>query len=625
MGGRRRERGGRVGRVAVRSSPGTSAPARTFTVAPPSRAIVTDAPDVRPFAEIARGPVATVYKAFDKASGSVVLLKRLHAAEPERRARFAEEARLAAEVAHPNVVRVLHAGDDQLVAEWVEGEDLAGVVDRCGALPPELAALVAREAARGLEAVHAAGVLHRDVSARNVMVGADGAVKLTDFGLASLADARDEEVRGTLGTLAPELVRGDVPDARSDLFSLGAVLVHALTGRAPFAGDGASDTLDAVLHDDPAAALAPDPRVPDALTEIAAALLAKSPGARPDSAAEAATRLSAVVDVLGAPDGDALAAFLADPAAYEPPPLPAVAPVPPTTEPVGPVPVEPVLQPPEAERPAATRAPSRPTRRPLWPVALALGGVAAFAVAMALVNGPTGGPDAVAEEPTPVPVEIESGPPSPLSTDDDPGERPPDDPIADVGPLGDPPDPDPVRSQEPPSRPAPSTPDDDPPPTPRSTPPATSTDEPATPAPVQTGTLAVSVQPWARVRLGDRDLGATPVAAVSLPAGEHVLTLVNPEFPPQTVRVRVAPGERTATTVSLWERVGRIDVEVVPWAEVSVDGEVWDTVPPQDRPLILAPGDHVLRFTHSTLGTREVPIRVAAGERRTVRVRMNED
>ncbi|PAP78729.1 hypothetical protein BSZ37_09790 [Rubrivirga marina] len=582
--------------------------------------MVTDAPDVRPFAEIARGPVATVYKAFDKASGSMVLLKRLHAADPERRARFAEEARLAAEVDHPNVVRVLHAGDDQLVAEWVEGEDLAGVVARCGALPPELAALVAREAALGLDAVHAAGVLHRDVSARNVMVGTEGAVKLTDFGLASLADARDDEVRGTLGTLAPEIVRGETADARSDLFSLGAVLVHALSGRAPFAGDGASDTLDAVLHDDPTAALAADPRVPDALTGVAAALLAKDPAARPPSAADAADRLSAALDALGTPDGEALAAFLADPSAYEPPARPAPAP-PPAHSPDEPTEAAPV---------GMSRRPARSSRRrPRWPAALAVSGVVAFVAAVVLLNRPGSEPAAVAEEPTPVPVEIESGPPSPLSADGElvtPDDEfsTADEPLDDASVPDAPPAADPARTPSP--RPSPTLPDDDPPARSQPTPPVASTDEPDVPAPAQMGTLTVSAQPWARVRLGDRDLGTTPVSAVSLPAGEHALTLVNPEFPPQTVRVRIAPGERTAASVSLWERVGRIDVEVFPWADVTVDGELWDTVPPQDRPLILAPGSHTLTFTNPAFPAPIVrTIRVAAGERRTIRVRMDED
>ncbi|HEX9952162.1 MAG TPA: serine/threonine-protein kinase, partial [Rubricoccaceae bacterium] len=266
-------------------------------------------PDVRPFAELSRGPVASVFKAYDATAGEVVLLKALRpAADPERRARFADEARLAATVDHPNVVRVRRVASDgaALVADWVEGGDLGALLAAEGALPPALAAFVAAEAARGLAAVHAAGILHRDVKPANVLVGADGSVRLTDFGLASLADGAGHgtpggspEVRGTLATLAPEIVRGDAAGPASDVFSLGAVLAHALTGHAPFAAPTASGTLDAVLHVDAAARLAADPRIPAAMATVAAGALDRAPEARP-SARALSDRLAALAGEVGA-------------------------------------------------------------------------------------------------------------------------------------------------------------------------------------------------------------------------------------------------------------------------------------------------------------------------------------
>ncbi|WP_412070340.1 serine/threonine-protein kinase [Rubrivirga sp. IMCC43871] len=568
---------------------------------PPTPPIAPHTPDVRPFAELARGPAATVYKALDVESGSVVLLKRLRGVDPERRRRFAEEARLAAEVDHPNVVRVLRASDDALVAEWVEGADLGAVV-RDRPLPPPLAALVAREAARGLAAIHAAGILHRDISPGNLLLGADGAVKLTDFGLASLDGDSDGEVRGTLSTLAPEVVRGEAPSVRADLFSLGAVLAHAVTGRALFLAADSSATLDAVLHHDPSAALAADPRLPAPLVEVALDLLDKDPTARPDGAADVADRLTAVVAMLGNPSPDDLAAYLADPDAYRPPPTPA--PLPAATP----------------DRPAA---PDRPARRPSaaprrrWAAVAAVAAiVSTIAVGIGLSAGPE--PDATvarSAEPLPTaPVEIVAQPDAPdpaaepLGAPDESTER------AALPPRGaPPPQPLPPTAPNPDAdRPRPQDPDPDRPPRPPS---------PSAAVPPAAGTLAVRVEPWARVRAGDRDLGMTPVEDVSLPAGTYLVTLTNPQFPVRTVRVDVVAGERAETSVSLWDLVAQVTVEVSPWAEVAVDGEAWDTTP-QERPLILTPGDHVLRFTHPTLGTREVPLRVAAGERRTVRVRM---
>jgi hypothetical protein len=91
-----------------------------------------------------------------------------------------------------------------------------------------------------------------------------------------------------------------------------------------------------------------------------------------------------------------------------------------------------------------------------------------------------------------------------------------------------------------------------------------------------------------------------------------------------TTVVLVEPGETARASVSLWSLVARVTLDVTPWAEVWVDGRRWDTVPPQSRPLALAPGAHTLRFEHPTLGRREATLRVAAGEQRTVQVRMTD-
>nr|WP_255380504.1 serine/threonine-protein kinase [Rubrivirga sp. SAORIC476] len=539
---------------------------------------------------MARGPVATVFKAVDGRTGEVVLLKTLSGHDPERSRRFADEARLAAQVDHPNVVRVLDAWEGSMVAEWVEGSDLASILAEAGALPPVLAAFVAREAARGLAAVHAAGILHRDVSAANLLLGADGVVKLADFGLASLSDATDAEVRGTLGTLAPEVVRGEAATARSDLFSLGAVLAHALSGRPAFGGGAPSATLDAVLHDDPAAALAADPRIPPALVEVVATLLAKDPADRPEDAEAVARRFTAVLGPYGPIDADDLAAFLDDPAAYRPP--------------------EPTAVPPSA--------PTTPQRRVRWRAAgLALGLALVVVTAIVALRGPTSDPAPAqpADEPRSAPAVAIADRRAPTASVEAPPEAatpdiflaPPQrlDPAFEARPplLREP-------SASPPESPAVSSPG----PTPAPVPP------PSAPAP---GRLALAVEPWARVQIDGRDVGTTPLQSVALPAGEHVLTLTNPDFPPHTVRVQVEPGREARQVISLWDTVGRIQIEVSPWARVSVDGELWDTIPPQARPLILIPGDHRLGFEHPTFGAREVRLRVAAGEQRTVRVRMD--
>lgn len=572
-----------------------------MSAAPPSL------PDVRPFAEIARGPVASVFKAYDRATGETVLLKQLRpgaAADPERCARFADEARLAATVDHPNVVRVRCVADDgtALVADWIEGADLAAVLGTHGALPAALAAQVAREALAGLAAVHAAGILHRDVKAANVLLGTDGTVRLTDFGLASLVpevdgDGSVPEVRGSLETLAPEIVQGGPPSAASDVFSLGAVLAHALLGRAPFAAGTPSATLDAVLHADVSATLGADPRVPDALADVTTALLARAPSSRP-SAAEAAQRL----DALGPASAEDLAAWLADPTTARSPPL--------------------ATAPRLADSPAATPTRVRPARR----LHLALAGVALLAaVALAVVVGrpessSEAPPIAAAEAPTPVtlvPPPDSLGAPAPRAATETPSPAPGASPDAGavLSPMADGPPPATSPVERPVERPERSRPEPL-----AGAPPGGETPR----APVGTGTLVVVAEPWAAVRVNGRAVGTTPVAPLTLPAGDHEVAFENPAFPGHTVTVTVTPGETARAAVSLWALVARVTLDVTPWAEVWVDGQRWDTVPPQARPLVLPPGPHTLTFVHPTLGRREVPLRVAAGEVRTVRVRLAE-
>lgn len=524
----------------------------------------------------------------------MVLLKTLRpGADEARRERFAEEVRLASGVEHPNVVRVLRATEDALVAEWVEGADLATVVREAGPLPAALAVALGREVAAGLGAIHRAGIVHRDLNPANVLVGTDGQVRVTDFGLASLAPEAGGEVRGTLSALAPEVVRGETPGPAADLFALGALLAFTLTGHEPFAGRDGSDTLDRVLHADPVPALRSDPRVPDALADVLRSFLAKDPVARPADAREALALLHTTRDATGHADTDDLAAWLDDPATWVPP-----APIMPVEEAVD-----------EEVAPALRRRPSRVAFAGLAVLIgiLALGW--AFWPREAAVERPaaTGEPEAsptvaiVPESPDPAPEAdpLEAESPPALS----PGFPSPALPREADGPNR-------VQPEASPAEPVrPSVP----------TPGAPRT------APPQPGTLRISAEPWARVRVDGREVGTTPFAALTLAAGPHEVTFENPEFPAHTVRVEVPSGGEARAAVSLWDLVGRITLDVRPWATVSVDGREWDTVPPQARPLVLTPGAHTLRFEHPALGVREVPLTVSAGEARTVRVRMGAD
>jgi serine/threonine protein kinase len=199
------------------------------------------------------GGMGLVYKATQRSLDRTVALKVIRdeiARMPEYRDRFLREAKLAASVDHPHVVRVYDVGEEDdrlfLAMQWVDGEDLRQLLDRSGRLAPERAVSIATQLAGALDAVHSiAGLVHRDVKPGNVLLGkvADqDHAYLTDFGVAKPSEAEDQLTRtglvvGTAGYLSPEQIRGEEPGPSSDLYALGCLFFEALTGRTPFGGE----------------------------------------------------------------------------------------------------------------------------------------------------------------------------------------------------------------------------------------------------------------------------------------------------------------------------------------------------------------------------------------------------
>ncbi|ANH40134.1 Serine/threonine-protein kinase StkP [Nocardioides dokdonensis FR1436] len=216
--------------------------------------------------EIGRGGMGAVWLGRDEILGRAVAIKRLGAVpgqDPdarERAERAEREARLAARLSHPHVVAVydlVEDGDQQyLVMEHVDGTNLSGYLRAEGPLSPDRAARMLGQAADALAAAHHDGIVHRDVKPSNMLVTADGQVKLSDFGIArSDADpslTRTGLVTGSPAYLAPEVASGSTATARSDVWSLGASLFHALAGHPPYeVGDNVLGALYRIVHEDP--------------------------------------------------------------------------------------------------------------------------------------------------------------------------------------------------------------------------------------------------------------------------------------------------------------------------------------------------------------------------------------
>ena len=348
--------------------------------------------------QIAAGGVGEVWRAEDTLLTRPVAIKLLRAelaGHVETLSRFRAEARHAGALSHPAIARVYDYGDPVpplpafLVMELVDGPSLAAVLATAPLGTAKTMDVVAQVAA-GLQTAHAAGLVHRDIKPANLLLGSDGQVKITDFGIAHVAGSvpvtRTGIVMGTPAYLAPERVSGASATPAADLYSLGVVAYECLAGTAPFAGKPLEV---AVAHRDLPLPPFPHP-VPTEVAQLIGDMTAKDPAARPASAQEVATRASSLYEDLV----DGLAGGLAS-WQYSVPVTVAAVPPAATPDPA------PAWQSPSAEQtgllapadhrvpagrpaPADRPAPARRSRRTWWIAAAASAAAAAVLVAVAL-------------------------------------------------------------------------------------------------------------------------------------------------------------------------------------------------------------------------------------------------
>jgi eukaryotic-like serine/threonine-protein kinase len=280
--------------------------------------------------QIGAGGMGEVYRARDTRLSRDVALKILpesFARDADRLRRFEQESQAVAALNHPNIVAIYDVGEYNntpfLVSELLEGESLRAVINR-GPIAPRKVVDYAVQVAKGLAAAHDKGIVHRDLKPENLFVCRDGSVKILDFGLAKQARKSGSEadaatmtsshtaggvVMGTASYMAPEQVRGEPVDARTDMFAFGAVLYEMLSGKRAFQRDTPPETMTAILREDVPEISDIQPPVPPALDRIVRRCLEKNPEQRFQSAKDLAFGLEALSQISSSANTAAQAAI----------------------------------------------------------------------------------------------------------------------------------------------------------------------------------------------------------------------------------------------------------------------------------------------------------------------------
>jgi serine/threonine-protein kinase len=259
---------------------------------------------------IGRGGMGVVYRAqhlnLQRRAAIKIIAPDLAESEGFRE-RFTREARIAAALQHPNIVTVYDAGEVDgmlyLAMQFIRGEDLSGILRRDGRLRPYRAIDVCRQVASALDAAHAMGLIHRDVKPANVLIEGRNAF-LTDFGLTKQAGTNAQLTRagdmvGTIHYVAPEQIEGRRVSARSDVYALGCLLYHCLSGQVPFAHETDVAVIYAHLSEQPPKLSELRPELPDGLDAVMAKALDKSPDRRFPSCGDMISAARAVIDAAG--------------------------------------------------------------------------------------------------------------------------------------------------------------------------------------------------------------------------------------------------------------------------------------------------------------------------------------
>jgi len=523
------------------------------------------------FSELQHGPITRVYKAIQPELQRVVLVKQLNSeliSDEELVERFKQEGLILAKINSPNVITIFDFGfeDDVpfLVTEFIEGSTLAELIQQNGSLPWDVCLFIVEQIARGLNAIHQQNIIHQDIKPENIFISNEGNVKLGDLGFSVTMDQADQQIQGTPAYLAPEAVEGLQVDFRSDLYSLGLVGYEMLTGENPFAADDIATVFSRIVNLKPMSVVVVKPGVPEKLSLLIAKLMARNPEDRFQSAKDVSTELENLEISLGVKiDKNALIGFMEQPDQYQ------------TSRLSESRPLEPAIQQPKRRMVA------------VYAVAVIVIGIFIVLLGKLMDNGLSFLREKTDTTMTPIdhnitqPDSLNSIPTAIKNNSQDSIEKDTKD--------------EPVQSNI-----------------------KNEVDKDllivSNTIEAMLDTVVITSDPRAWIFKNGDSLGITALSMILDSKTEPLeLELRAPGFP--TIKKTVTISDQTVQNIhiNLWKEVGYLDIAIIPWGEIWIDGDSIDVHPIQHA-IVLAPGNHRLMVKHPSLKSITEPFYIAVGE-----------
>jgi len=512
----------------------------------------------------------TVYRATQVALDRPALLKVIKsqfASETNVMERLRREALAVAKISHPNVIHVYDFGEENgtvyVAMEYFPSKDFQRVLQERKQLVLELCISALKQSLKGLSAAHKQGIFHRDIKPANLLLGENDLVKITDFGLANLTGATGVTIEGSIiGTpryMSPEQISGAKPSPQSEIFSLGVTFYEILTGISPFDAESYSAVFNKILNHESPAVQDLRSQIPERLSEIVQRMIAKDPDARFPDCDAVLTELDQISDKVQTPEQ--------------------------------PVDSFQNLQP----------TPPQKRRSIGYIFALLMLAIIGGIIIYNLYYRP---PEMTNLTQPESPQEVVS----PIDTIADTTRSQDENTMlvqhkdsAEIHPGETPPGRTTAEKQEPISQ-------------------DTVNEKNTASVEVTPAKLWVGVLPWAEVRVDGDSVGTTPLQnPMELPPGEHLIELTHPGYPAITKTVHLTSGSSDSLRVDFAKQSGYISLAVYPWAALYIDGKFVDNTP-IPKPVILAPGRHLLQLKHPEYKNWQTYVDVEAGDTVSLKV-----